>query len=348
MPTKINNASKPVASKAGANAATTSKNLVNVEFDKATQDFLNASYGTEAAWYNDPQIGPVLRSALTAGPKGTALQGQQYQDYIRSHAVDASGKVVSVAPDQSWYGTHGAAVRQAFGQKLSDPGTYNQNVKNNLDALVIPTAQQLGLNLDNATLQKVAEDSYTNGWLNTDQIKKALLAQNAYDPTKALSMGGAVGKAATDFAAIAKNYGVPLPKDPTSLKSFIDQAVGPNGTEDSFTNYAKEQAKLQFPWMSGAIDAGVTPKAWLTPIATQIGNTLDIAPDQIDWTDPKWNSILTTPVAGDPTKAVPNTINSILTKVKTDPVFGYDHTQNAINDAYALGSQIRSMMGFGA
>jgi hypothetical protein len=309
-------------------------------FDKATQDFIDQNFGSEAAWYNDPQIGPVLKEAVRLG-----LQGARYQDFIRTHAVDTTGAVVQVPADQSWFGKNAAPIRTAMAQKTTDIASYNKGIQDMLESYVIPNAKTLGLKLDDATLKKVAEDAYVNKWSGY-QIQNALTSQYHYDTTKPVT-GGTIGKTTADFVQIAKDYGVALPKDPATLEQFIKDAAGAGGTEDAFTEYAKSQAKLQFPWLAASIDAGIAPKTALTPIAVQIGNLLDINPNVIDWTDPKWANVLSTtdPKTG---AVMANSNTQILSKVKTDPVFDYDHSQTAINDAYALGKSIKSMMGFSA
>ena len=352
----------------------TASDLPNLAFDTATQNFLNASYGTEASWYNDPQIGPVLKAALVAGKdsKGNpvALQGQQYQDFIRTHAVDPNnpGKVIKVAPDQSWYGTHGANVRLAFGQKLSDPATYNENVTQTILPEVQARDRALGTNLDPATLLQVAQTAYENGWSgSSDLLDTALLAQHDKNtgpnagtpniPTLDPATGnpvipgatpapasGAIAKAQSDFASIAADYAIPLPNDPTQMQNFIKGAVGPGGTEDAFTQYAKQQAMLQFPWMTQALENGATVKGYLQPYTTQIANTLGISEDSINWTDPKWQSVVAKKAPDGST--IPQTADQALQTIKTDPRFGYNQTAQAKNDAYNAVQSIGQMFGF--
>lgn len=337
---------------------TTSKVAPNINFDAATQAFLNSSYGTEAAWYNDPNIGPVLKSALTAGKGGTALQGQQYQDYIRTHAV-VNGKVAKVAPEKSWYGTHGAAVRQAFGQKLSDPGTYNANVATILNDQIIPLDKQLGTALDQNSLQTIAESAYTNGWGGSSNlITQALLAQKQKNTTpltppdpNAVPAGGQIGETLNgtgpkSFAVIAANYGIPVPKDPAQMQDFVNSAVGPGGSTEAFTEYAKNQAKIMYPFMSAALDAGATVKGYFAPYTTQIANTLDLSPDQINWQDPKWQSLIAKPDPAKPGLTQPQTMSDIMRQIKTDPQYGYDNTQAGIADANNFGENLKSMFGF--
>ena len=374
MASKTGPSVKPTTGGKGTSATTLAKDLPNLAFDKATQSFLNSSYGTEAAWYNDPQIGPVLKAAIVAGKGGTALQGQQYQDFIRTHAVDPKnpGKVVKVAPDQSWYGTHGANVRLAFGQKLSDPATYNQNVTQTILPEVEARDRALGTNLDPQTLLTVAQTAYENGWSGSaDLLDTALIAQHdkakspnaatpnipSIDPNTGKPVipgantstdttstdSGAIGKAKTDFATIAADYGIPLPNDPAQMQKFVDGAIGPGGSEDAFTQYAKAQAQLQFPWMATAIQNGATVKGYLQPYTTQIANTLGISEDAINWTDPKWQSVVAKKAPDGTT--VPQTADQALQTIKTDPRFGYNQTTQAKNDAYDAVQAIGQMFG---
>lgn len=360
---------KPNTNTKGVSSKTLAGDLPNYTFNKATQGFLNNSYGTEAAWYNDPQIGPILKAALVAGKdsKGrpVALQGQEYQDFIRTHAVGADGKIAKVAPAASWYGTHGASVRLAFGQKLSDPATYNQNISN-----ILPSIQArdraLGTNLDSASLLSVAQSAYENNWSGSaDQIDAALLAQHTKNlspnagtsniptidpvtgkpvlPGQTPTPTGAIGKAQNDFATIASNYGITLPTDPTQMDNFIKGAVGAGGSEDGFLNYAKAQATLNFPWMAASIAQGATVKGYLQPYTSNIANTLGISSDSINWTDPKWQSVVAAKAADGTT--VPQTLDQAMQTIKTDPRFGYSKTPTAINEAYANLDAIGQMFG---
>ena len=342
---RIGTPQTPKTSKSTLSTKVSDKLLSNVNFDDATQKFLNASYGSEAAWYNDPEIGPVLKAALNAGKNGTALTGTLYQDFIRTHKVDpATGSLIVVNPNESWFGTHGASVRLAFGQKKSDIGTYNQNVSNVLNDTVIPAANTLGVKLDQATLQKIAEDSYTNGWTTVNQINSAILAQKEFIPGKAATISsGAIGKTNADFSKIANEYGITLPNDPTQLDAFIKGAVGPGGDETAFTEWCKQQAIKAYPFLKDPITAGSTVSGYFGNYATNIANTLGIPASSINWSQPKWQSLVN-PIGA--TEA-PN-LNDVLYKVKTDPQYGYDKSPTAINDAYDLAAKIKGIFGQGS
>ena len=323
-------------------AAEIAKISTNVNFDKATQAYLDQNFGSIAAWYDNPSIGPVLKAALVAGAHGTMLQGQAYQDFIRSHAVDSQGNVVR-NPANSWWNNNSANVRNAQLQKINDPATYNNGVSNLLNGQIAPMAQGLGLHTDPNVLQTVAQQAYENGWTTTDQIKSALLKQYSYNPTADPMAGGAVGKTTNDFASIAADYGVTLPSDPNKMSDFVKGAIGPNGTTDAFTEYAKQQAQLNFPWMSQSIQNGATVKGYLSQYTGNIASTLGISPDSINWSDPKWKGVVAKVQPDGST--LPQTLDQALTTVKTDPRFGYDQTTQAKNDAYSTLNAIGQMFG---
>lgn len=345
-------ATKPKATGTTVSASQIAKVSTNVKFDPATQTYLEQNFGSIAAWYNNPTIGPVLKAALVAGPKGTALQGQAYVDFIHSHAVDPNGNVIQ-DPANSWWNNNAKSIRDAQAQKINDPATYDAGVKGILDSAVTPIINELGLQLSPESLKKVAEDAYTNGWTSTDQIKAAVQAQYHYDPNAKIP-GGTLGKTISDMASIASNYGIPLPKDPAQMESFIKGIIAPGNqnpalggnAEQIFTQYAKEQSKALYPWMSAAIDAGIAPKTYLQPFATNIANTLDISPDQVNWQDPKWQSLLVKTDPGKPGVSTQANMSDVINKIKTDPQYGYDYTNQAKGEAANLAAQIKQMFGF--
>lgn len=332
---------KPVIAKA------TGKDAANIKLDPKTLAYLNSVFGSEAAWVNDPQLGPVILEIARQGIQST----DRIADFLRTHATDAKGKVVTVAPDKSWMGVHGSTVRNNLILQKTDIGTYNQSIQDTLDKIVTPLAQQMGLSLDPASLRKVAENAFVNGWTNsTDQMKSALLGQYHYaTPTSdanAVPAGGTIGEAQSKFATIAADYGIPVPADPAKMTDFVKAAVGPQGTTESFTEYAKNQAKILYPFMSAALDAGATVKGYFAPYTTQIANTLDLSPDQINWQDPKWQSLIAKPDPAKPGMTVPQSMSDIMRTIKTNPQYGYDNTQAGIADANNFGENLKSMFGY--
>lgn len=234
--------------------------------------------------------------------------------------------------------------RAMFQKSLENPGQYKADLaatQTDIDQLI----KTKGLTVDKNTRDRAVNQVLLQG-MNLSDPRVIELLTGTYKYGSGLPATGQVSKTIADYGAIAANYGIPLPADPVKMTEFIKGAIGPNGNEQSFTDYAKNIAKAQYPWMSAQIDAGVTPKAYLTPYATHIANTLDLSPDAINWQDPKWSSLLTTKDAKG--VSTPSTFNDVLLKVKTDPQYRYDFTTQAKSDAYDLGSKLKSMFGFGA
>lgn len=312
----------------------------DIKIDAKTMALLESKYGSMAAWAKDPNLGPLLLQIVAKG----ITDATQQTNYLNTHLVDpTTKKITTVTPDKSWFGTHGSATVAALSQKNSLPGVYTTNVNTILNNTVIPEATRLGSKLDPAALQKIAEDIYTNGWSDKpNMISNAILAQTNFGAINPDTATGAISDTLKQFKQIAQDYAIPLPKDPAQLDAFIKSAVGPNGTVDDFTNYAKQVALAQFPWMKASIDQGVKPSAYLTPFATNIANTLDMPASSINWQDPKFSSLLT---KADGTQA---TFSDAIAKVKNDPQYRYDYTQGAKNDAYNLATQIKQMFGYEA
>lgn len=312
------------------------KDGANVTIDPATMALLEKNYGSRAAWVHDPNLGPLLIQLVRGGITDPTRQ----MDYLNSHLYNATTKkITSVDPATSWLGTHGSSVVAALSEKRSNPGNYMQAVNNVRDQSVIPELTRLGAKLNPNQIQTLAESIFTNGWAgSTNLIDKAIqgqisFASGANVDTAGNSLGGQIGKTQNDFATIAGNYGVALPSDPNQLQNFVKNAVGPGGDENAFLDYAKAQAKLSFPWMAASIDQGATVKGYLSQYTGNIAATLGISPDSINWTDPKWQSVVAAKAPDGST--VPQTVDQALQTVKTDPRFGYSKTPGAINEAYS-------------
>lgn len=237
----------------------------------------------------------------------------------------------------------------------STTSTAAQQEADVLNNYVIPRAKALGSNATAAQLNTIASKVYNDGTYsqsnivdnailgNTD-VAKAVGQDQSANPTNP-PLGGAIGDATDQFTKLAGDYGIPVPKDPNQLATFVKNAVGPGESTTAFTEYLKNQAVLHYPWMKGALESGGTVKGYLQPYASQIANTLGISPDSINWTDPKWQSVV---ASKDPTGiSTPKTLDQAMTTIKTDPRFAYNQTAQAKNDAYGALSQIGSMFGFG-
>lgn len=234
------------------------------------------------------------------------------------------------------------AQNQHYEDSFKFPGEYKSQLAAAQNAIQ-DIIKSNGLNPDQATIDKAVNQSFIQGWgANDSRILSTLANGSTFDTAHPTAQ---VAKDLDAFKQIANDYGVPLPKDPVQLNNFIKGAIGVGGSTAEFTNYAKQIAKAQYPWLSQSIDQGILPSAYLQPYATTIANTLDTSPTAINWQDPKWSSLLQ---KTDPTgNKVPATYSDVIAKVKTDPTYGYGNTLTAKNEATDFATQLRTMFGFG-
>lgn len=232
-------------------------------------------------------------------------------------------------------------------------------INNVLQDQIIPRAKALGSNLKPADLNKIATSLYDSGtYGEPNMIDKAIndatnTAKVIKTDTTTGALGGAIGTKADEMRTVANNYGIPVPQDPNQFANFVKGAVGPGGDISQFTEYAKAQALHLYPWMAGFLTGGDgstgtggTVAGYLQPYATNIASTLGISSTSINWTDPKWQSVVAKKDLNG--VSVPQTLDQAIQTVKTDPRFGYDQTPTAKNDAYDAISNIRQLFGFGA
>ena len=242
---------------------------------------------------------------------------------------------------------------------VNTTATPAQLINNILNDQVIPRAKALGSNLKSADLNKIATSLYNSGtYGEPNMIDKAIndatnTAKVIKTDTTTGALGGAIGTKADEMRTVANNYGIPVPQDPNQFANFVKGAVGPGGDISQFTEYAKAQALHLYPWMAGFLTGGDgstgtggTVAGYLQPYATNIASTLGIPSTSINWTDPKWQSVVAKKDLNG--VSVPQTLDQAIQTVKTDPRFGYDQTTTAKNDAYDAISNIRQLFGFGA
>lgn len=237
--------------------------------------------------------------------------------------------------------------------------TTAQQIQDVLNNYVIPRAKALGSNATPAQLNAIANKVYGDGtYAQTNIVDQSILGST--DVAKTIktdqttgAIGGAIGANANDARTIFHNYGIPVPQDPKLFADFIKNSVGPGGDLNKVTEYAKAQALNLYPWMKGFLTGpdgttgqGGTVAGYLQPYATNIAAVLGVTPDSINWTDPKWQSVV---AKKDPTGvSIPQNLDQAIQTVKTDPRFGYDNTPNAKNEAYSALASIGQMFGFGS
>ena len=150
--------------------------------------------------------------------------------------------------------------------------------------------------------------------------------------------------------ADARNWLVPLSDD--ALQTWGQGLISGTVTQEQWSQYLRDSAKSLMPQLSTLIDQhqgdpNFSVSTYADPYKQRAVSLLGIQADQVDLNDPsnKWRQALDTV---DP-KTGERRIMSLAewdTKLKTDPTFGYDKTQNGIKDGLALAGAIKTSFGF--
>ena len=222
--------------------------------------------------------------------------------------------------DAKWYDA-GPGVRK---QLLEDPR-----------AELLREAQRIGFNWleDNpALLDKLAYDSARLGWGEYD-IKRALAEINTFE-TADVARGTILAHRQTVMDAAARYY------MPVSAKGANDMAWDMYLGEDTRASVEamyRQQAKGQFPSLSGLIDQGVSMQAYFDPYKQRIGQLLEMSDVDL-MNDPRLQPIMF-PGSGQG----PMSLSEAQTFARQLPEWQY--TKNAEDAARSMADNVGRMMG---
>jgi hypothetical protein len=222
--------------------------------------------------------------------------------------------------DAKWYDA-GPGVRK---QLLEDPR-----------AELLREAQRIGFNWleDNpALLDKLAYDSARLGWGEYD-IKRALAEINTFE-TADVARGTILAHRQTVMDAAARYY------MPVSAKGANDMAWDMYLGEDTRASVEamyRQQAKGQFPSLSGLIDQGVSMQAYFDPYKQRIGQLLEMSDVDL-MNDPRLQPIMF-PGSGQG----PMSLSEAQTFARQLPEWQY--TKNAEDAARSMVDNVGRMMG---
>lgn len=140
----------------------------------------------------------------------------------------------------------------------------------------------------------------------------------------------------------ASQYAIPM-SDTIMDKWAQDIATGMVDM-NTYESYLREQAKSLFPGLTNALDRGITVSQYVQPYAQIAVQELEIAPESIDWRDPKWNTAIhkVDPKTGVPTSM---SLSDWTRELRTNTIYGYDQTQKGQQQAAMLGNALLQQFG---
>lgn len=289
----------------------------------AVTAYANSNFGFLSGFINDPVIGPILKQAAANNWDNSQLLG----------AIHKNPKA------NAWWNHTSDTARTFDAEAVLDPAAHRQKVGAQA-AQISALAKADGITLDPNRVQQMASTSLRLGW-NDQQVRNALSAEYHYNPQGANAV-------AQKVKSIMNSYLVP--QSDASIQSWARQlmsASDPTAAENNLIAYAKEQAKSMFPALSGYLDSSpdANVQTYIEPYKQVAAQTLGLDPASIDFTQPKWNSLINQvdPKTGQRTAL---TLADAQVKIRTDPTFGYGTSLQGKSDAADLGHALSSAFGF--
>lgn len=237
----------------------------------------------------------------------------------------------------SWWKSTAQSQRNFQEIRANDPATAAQQVTQMKDT-ILTTAQSLGVTLSAATLTKIATLAVSMNW-SGDDITQALRRGNASatpHPTF-----GAASTFADQARQLAGEYAVNL--STAQLGQYVQQSIQGKLTADGLQNIFAQQATAAFPWMKDAIAQGVTPAQFLSTYSSAAAQTLGKDASDVRWTTPKYMKALMTNNGTSGT--TPVSVGQFQQNLMRTSSFGYQYTQGARDQAYAMASNVLQAFG---
>lgn len=285
--------------------------------DPALQQYISQTYGYIGAYLlSVPELLPILVAA------GLNNWGQ----------AEFDGAITQT----TWWKTTSQAQRNFQEIQATDPGEAASQIAQEQDT-ILGQAQSLGVSIPPDQLKNLAQMAVAFGW-STDVITQTLRAGGAY--STANPSFGAAATFSDQASQLAGEYNINV--SPTQMAAYVNQNVAGTLTADGLQQEFMKQAEQQNPWMASSIAMGVTPSQYLSTYSSAAGTTLGIDPSDVNWTDPKWNQALLQTVNG---AQQPVSVGQFQQNLMKNPLYGYQNTQGARDQAYSAAQQVLSTFG---
>ena len=292
-------------------------------------------------WMSDPTLKSIFESSVADGTiaslqKGSAAAAQKFGQAL-----------------QPWIAKNGSSMLAAESDKAALPGKYQETLTNR-ESFVKNTATQLGYtNLDDATLNKVAELTFNTDYLDTsfgtqagqDRLK-TYLAQTAAASKMALT-GGTAAQTRTDLINYNNQMGNPY------SSAWIDSAVSDIAdpskgvSSDTYKTMIKTASASKYSGFADQINKGVSVQQIADPYISKMTDLLELPYNTSNYSqylnDPLIQKAMSTSIGPDGTTQ-PMTNYDFANAVRQDPRWAY--TNNARDSVNGMLHQIGKDFGF--
>jgi hypothetical protein len=237
-----------------------------------------------------------------------------------------------------WWQQHGQSARQ-WQQLVNTDNATARGMIDSTSSKITNLAMTMGVSLDGAHINALANQALEFNW-NDDQLKQAVVANYHY----ASNSLGQAGLIQNQLRRMAQDY--MLPVSDQTLQKWVTDVVSGRNVVDNFQQELVAQARSRYasnPQILNALDKGATMKEIVTPFKEQAASLLDMAPEAIDFTDPKWSKLIDH-VLPDGTHTLPN-IEDFRSSLMLDPQFGFDRTVTGRSIGTTLTTQLAKRFG---
>lgn len=282
-----------------------------VEMDESllTPEVIAAEFGWAAAFLEDPEIGPLLRQAADPKNRWTAA------------------KLETEVKKTNWWKSSDNAQRAWAKLVAQGDQEANKRVQDKSEE-IREIATSFGGMLSDTQLTDVSTNALRYG-LTGNQIVRMVANEllRGTDPSQILRTG-ITGQSVRQIAR-----SMALPMSDTALDEWSRKIATGVSLIGDFENYAREQARGLYGSLAKDIDRGITVETLASPYREFASRLLGLAPESIDFADPKWNVALN---HGDEQGRRAMTLREWGDTLRQDERYGYQFTDEAINKAYDI------------
>jgi len=276
-------------------------------------------YGWVAEFFEIPELKAVFKTAIAGKWGPERLEG----------AITKT----------KWWKAHSEARRQWMALEKRDPAEARRRMG---DRTLEVTAmwEQVGIASNPQRIREIAANSLRFGWSEI-QLRRAIGAEFHYNPEAAALTGGTAALTLDGLRTQAEQWGVPLSEQTT--KVWLESIVRGKSSEENFGIYLKEQAASLYPTLADAIDRGISPSQYFEPYRQIASGLLGVNPSEINFSDPKWAAALSVP--SETGERAPMTLDAWQNEIRSNRKYGWQHTDQAVEQAHEMSLAINKMMG---
>jgi hypothetical protein len=285
----------------------------------ARNNMLSTEYGGWADYINHPEIGPLLIKAHDEGWTFETLKRE-----IRK---------------TNWYNEHYADVRAFDIRRIEDSATVDREIEVQ-GQNIRQAASTLGGSLSDEQITELSTNSLRFGWTTQETTRAvALELAKGSDPDMVLRRG-ITGESVT---RIAREMAIPMSDE--AINEWTRKIAFGEALIEDFQTWSKQQAQSLYPTLAKDIERGFTVASIVDPYRQTAARTLGLSPNDVDFSDPKWNMALNF----DDGKGRRNmTLFEWGEHLRRDERYGYDRTPSATGKAYSVVTDLGRMFGLTA